>query len=162
MEYSLQKEKYYNLLEPVISGLGHSIVELKGRPVQQQLHINLVIYNNNGVTIGDCADVHRAVMARVEMAEGERDIHLEVSSPGIGRNIKSLDEFEVFAGKSVKVLAGLDEDWIKGIIGGIQGNSADDNGEQIFQLMEKDETGNLVLKREIPVSDIRKAKLEES
>jgi ribosome maturation factor RimP len=41
---------------------------------------------------------------------------LEVSSPGIGRILKSRDEYDIFQGKAVSILTADSTEWIDGII----------------------------------------------
>ncbi len=80
------------------------------------------------------------------MLEDSRDVHLEVSSPGISRNIKTTDEFKIFLGRKVKILNKNDSEWIHGMIDFVDNNSVNlniDNG-----------------KVEISFEDINKAKLE--
>jgi len=153
LEYRLRQEKLYELIAPVIEGLGHSIVDLRSHMVQNQLHVSLVLYNPSGITVDDCAEVYRTALARIEMSEENRDIHLEVSSPGLGRVLKSAEELEVFHGKGIRILAG-GEDWVSGFLGSV------DKG--ILELLEKDESGELSVKARFPVHDIRKAKLDDT
>ena len=154
MEYRLRQEKLYELVAPVVEGLGFRIADLRSHIVQSQLHINLVLYSPEGVTIDDCADVYRTALARLEMAEDNRDIHLEVSSPGLGRVLKSAEELEVFSGRGVQILPMDGEEWISGILGPVNNH--------ILDLLEKDEAGQLKVKAAVPVHNIRKAKLDDT
>ena len=103
-------------IRPVIEGLGIHIVEYKRQVVKGVLHIVLVIYKTGGVTIEDCSEVHNTIMPRIEMIEDSRDIHLEVASPGIGRTLKSTEEFAVFQNLPVKILVKESKEWIQGVI----------------------------------------------
>ena len=103
-------------IPPVIEGLGIHIVEYKRQVVKGVLHIVLVIYKTGGVTIEDCSEVHNTIMPRIEMIEDSRDIHLEVASPGIGRTLKSTEEFAVFQNLPVKILVKESKEWIQGVI----------------------------------------------
>ncbi|MBI9100792.1 MAG: ribosome assembly cofactor RimP [Spirochaetales bacterium] len=154
MEYRLEQEKLYDLIEPVVSGLGFKIVELNSRTVQGRLHINLVLFSPEGVGLDECAKVHRTIIPRLEMAEENRDIYLEVGSPGLSRNIKSAEEFQVFKGRGFRVLTESADEWLGGIIGDI----IDDK----LKVLEINEAGEEVLKVELSVKDIRKAKLDDT
>jgi ribosome maturation factor RimP len=109
-------------IRPVIEGLGIHIVEYKRQVVKGVLHIVLVLYKTGGVTIEDCSEVHNTIMPRIEMIEDSRDVHLEVASPGIGRTLKSTEEFTVFQSLPVKILVKESKEWIQGVI-----EHADDN-----------------------------------
>ena len=146
----LERKKRDNSLidsiEPVIEGLGFSLVEFTSYRNRSNLTINTIIYGENGVTIADCSTVFKTIMPRIELLEDSRDINLEVSSPGITRNIKTVDEFEIFLGKKVKILKKNDSEWIHGSIESVSDNSVNLNND----------------KQTITVSfeDINKAKLE--
>lgn len=155
MDYSLKDEKYYELVLPVITGLGHQIVELKSRIVQRQLHVNLVLYNEKGISVNDCAEVYRTLLPRIEIAAESRDVHLEVASPGLGRNLKSLDEAEIFAGAEAKLLLENEPEWISGILGQINNGFL-----ELLEAQPSPAAGQPAVKQRIPVSEIKKIKLE--
>jgi ribosome maturation factor RimP len=98
------------------------------------------------VSIDDCAEVHRTVLPRLELLLDDRDVALQVASPGIERTMKDPRELEVFAGRGVKILKRDSEDWVAGIV-----RSAD---AQRVELKTADGV------HEIALSDIRKAKLD--
>jgi ribosome maturation factor RimP len=135
-----------NSIEPVIEGLGFLLVEFTSHRNRSNLTINIIIYSKNGVTIDDCSTVFKTIMPRIELIEDSRDINLEVSSPGITRNIKTVDEFEIFLGKKVRILKKDDSEWIHGSIESVNDNSVNLNiKEQIIA---------------VSFIDINKAKLE--
>lgn len=149
MEFADKNGTYYQLLSPVVEGLGFSIVELSAINRQDGIHISLVIYSPAGVTVKDCEKVHRLAAARAEVASDTRDVYFEVSSPGISRNFKHADEFAVFTGHKVKILCDGESEWVHGCI-----ISADAQNVTI-ETIEK--TG-----KKIPYSQIKKAKLDFS
>ena len=103
-------------LEDVVQGAGFSIVELHWSVVKGRTHVNLVVYRPEGVGVDDCAEVHRIVRPRIELLLDDRDVALQVASPGIDRIIKENSEFAVFEGRGVKVLPHTSDTWIAGII----------------------------------------------
>ena len=133
-------------LDPVVRGLGYSIVELSAARRQGVFHVVLVIYRDDGVNVQACADIHRAIYPRLEVLHPDADIQLEVSSPGIYRNFKSPREFAIFAGCRVKLLLEGEGEWRKGIIGTSSGAS-----------VSLDSDGSVV---EVEFAVIRKAKLD--
>lgn len=149
MDFADKSGKYYEILSPVVEGLGFSIVELNAVNRQDGLHIALVIYSPAGVAVSDCERVHRLAQARMEVAGNIRDFYFEVSSPGINRNIKSADEFAVFTGRRVKILPAEESEWIAGTLVNA--------GSEGIEIEINKEAG-----KKIPYSLIRKAKLDFS
>lgn len=149
MDFADKSGKYYEILSPVVEGLGFSIVELNTVNRQDGLHIALVIYSPAGVAVSDCERVHRLAQARMEVAGNIRDVYFEVSSPGINRNIKSADEFAVFTGRRVKILPAEESEWIAGTLVNA--------GSEGIEIEINKEAG-----KKIPYSLIRKAKLDFS
>ncbi len=154
MEYRIEQEELYSLIAPVVIGMGFSIVDLGSRIVQGQLHINLVLYNSGGISIDDCAAVYRTVIPRIEMSQENRNVHLEVGSPGLSRNIKSADEFRIFKGRGVRILLENEDEWISGIIDSAEADE--------LRLLVKENSGNQSLEAKISIMNIRKAKLDDT
>ncbi len=105
-------------VDDLVSGLGFSIVEIAHSVVKGRSHVNLVVYRPEGITIDQCAEIHRTVMPRLELVMDDRDVALQVSSPGIDRVIKDASEYSVFAGKGVRVLRRSTNEWCAGVIVG--------------------------------------------
>lgn len=104
--------------EPLVESLGFSIVELNSATVHGRVHLDLVIHRASGVSIDDCAEVHRLVHPRAEMILDDRDLAVQVASPGIDRVLKDNGEFAVFVGSTVRVLLIGESDWLVGVIQG--------------------------------------------
>lgn len=156
MDFADKKGTFYQLLSPVVEGLGFKVVELTASNRQDGIHISLVIFSPAGVSVKDCEKVHRLAAARVQVASDTRDVYFEVSSPGINRNIKYADEFEVFAGRGVKVLCEGMSEWLHGmIISADAQNVIIETSDTIDNKIEKSE-------KKIPYSQIKKAKLDFS
>ena len=132
-------------LEPVITGMGISIVELKSRRVKSSLQVHLIIYKPDGISVEDCSEVYKTIFPRIELITENRDINLEVSSPGITRNLKRVREFTVFRSKEVKIMVKDKNDWERGVIV--------DSSEEWVRIRRKDE------EKQIAFDNIRKAKL---
>lgn len=144
MKWTLDDSTLYRDLEPIVRGMGYSIVELARKDTKYGLQVRAVIYHYSGVGVKDCETVYRAIMPRIEMLEETENVNLEVTSPGITRNIKNAAEFSVFIDRAVRVLL-ENEEWIEGTIAGA-------HPETVTLYTEDNMT-------EIPVADIRKAKL---
>ena len=156
MDFADKNGTYYQLLSPVVEGLGFSIVELTAANRQDGIHISLVIYSPSGVSVKDCERVHRLAAARAEVASDTRDVYFEVSSPGINRNIKSADEFGVFTGRRVKILCEGMSEWLHGVI------LSADAQNVVIETVETIENKNERTEKKIPYIQIKKAKLDFS
>ncbi|MEW5818486.1 MAG: hypothetical protein AB1798_24235 [Spirochaetota bacterium] len=133
MKFRETEDKLFPVVEPLVSRMGYCVVEIKSRHVENRLQIHLVIHKPGGISIDDCTEVYRAVMPRIEVVENTRDVHLEVSSPGVGRVLKSADEFKVFFGCGIKILINGSDGWIKGTIQGVLNDKmilATENGDR--------------------------------
>ncbi len=146
MEYRDRKSTLLEEIEPVIRGLGYSLVDFTEKRSGNNLNAGIVIYRESGITLDDCTLVHRAVLPRIEMMEETHDVYLEVSSPGMSRNIKTVEELIVFSGRRIKVLLTDESEWITGRISSAEKDS--------LTLKTKDDT--LV----VNYDTIRKAKLD--
>ncbi len=146
MERKNRENSLVNSIEPVVKGLGFSLVEFSSHRNRSNLTINVIIYKESGVNLADCSTVYKTILPRIELVEDTRSVNLEVSSPGLSRNIKTVDEFEIFLGRKVRILKKDDSEWIHGSIESIENNSVNLN----------------VSKETVSVSfaDINKAKLQ--
>jgi ribosome maturation factor RimP len=106
---------------PVLKKTSFSLVELSLYKKKGRSHLQLVAYGKNGITLDDCVSLHKLLFPRLEMSFEQDNIYLEISSPGIGRKIKSNAEYSVFIGRWVGLLLIGEDQWIKGVI-----ESADD------------------------------------
>lgn len=144
MKWTKDDSTLYRDLDPIVRGMGYSIVELARKETKHGLQVRAVIYHYSGVGVKDCETVYRAIMPRIEMLEETENVNLEVTSPGITRNIKNAVEFSVFIDRPVRILL-ENEEWIEGTIVGA-------NPDTVTLYTEE----NMM---EISVEDIRKAKL---
>ncbi len=110
-------------VEPVLSGMGFSLVEMSLGRRKGSTRVSVVIYRQGGVGVDDCAEVSEMVLPRLETIEGMGDVSLEVSSPGIERTLRSPSEYAIFAGRGVRVLAGTETEWEGGIIDTVEGDT---------------------------------------
>ncbi len=105
----------YDDIETLIEGLGFRVVELKAQPIRSALMVSLVVHKPGGIGVDDCATVHRTVLPRLEAVLDRDDIRMEVSSPGIGRKLKSWSEFKAFRDEAM-VLGLTDGSTVSGVV----------------------------------------------
>jgi ribosome maturation factor RimP len=145
--YSEHFEKsIHEAVEPLLTGMGISLVELSTARMKGTTRVAVVIYRKEGVGVDDCAEVSRLLLPRLQTIEGLRDVSLEVSSPGIERTIRHQREYELFRGRGARILAGADTEWFGGIIDRVEGGT-------LWLRKGKERRG-------FALEDIRKARLD--
>jgi len=110
------KIPYFKDCEPLVSGLGFSLVELVIAKRQSSWQVKIVITSDEGVGIAECTKVHRAILPRLEALLDSQDMYVEVASPGLDRILKTAAEFALYRGKRVKVWSSEISDWISGVV----------------------------------------------
>ncbi len=121
MEYiPLDSIPYFSDCNPLVTGLGYVLVDLKVVPQHGSVRVSVVITKPAGdsgtVGVNDCARVHRTLLPRLEAVLDSQDIYMEVASPGMERLIKNPAEFALFAGRYVRVWDNEITDWVAGRI----------------------------------------------
>jgi ribosome maturation factor RimP len=102
----------YRLLEAVIVG--------KREPL-----VHLVIFSQEGISLEDCQRVTRLLGNELDDLFPAR-YRLEVSSPGLEREIKDPEEFTFFRGREAQIRLNQkieEEDLFTGILEGVEGES---------------------------------------
>jgi len=110
---------HYSECAPLVEGLGFYLVELKIIPAKTVTKISAVITAKNpekNIGVEDCAKVHHALQPRLEALLKTEDTAMELTSPGIDRNIKNAAEFSFFIGHMVRVWCRTVNDWLCGKI----------------------------------------------
>lgn len=133
------------LLVTTVSGLGYEVVHVE-LPARGRM-IRLFIDREGGISVDDCAFVsnHLSRVLTVENIDFDR---LEVSSPGLDRPLKSLQDFTRFAGQEAELKLRLPLNGRKRFTGKLMGV------EESTVLLEVE--GNLM---RLPVADLDKARL---
>jgi ribosome maturation factor RimP len=112
---------HYSECAPLVEGLGYRLVELRIVPAKTVTKISAVITAKDpekNIGVDDCAKVHHALQPRLQALLKTEDTAMELTSPGIDRNIKNAAEFELFTGRTVRVWSRTENDWIGGRITG--------------------------------------------
>ena len=114
------------LLEPTVNGLGYVLWDVEYVKEGAEWFLRITLDNEEGININDCEKVHMEISPMLDEADPiEGSYRLEVSSPGIERDLKNpmhynacigwdveVKLFTAFEGrKSIKgILAGYDEE----------------------------------------------------
>ena len=153
MEYiPLDSYPHYAECEKIVSDLGFHLVELKISPQNGLTQILATITGENPqATIGvnDCSRVHKVLLPALEEILGTDNTYMELTSPGMERNIKNAAEFALFIGREIRVYDKNATDWIGGKL------SAADTKSLTLELTKED--GSLEQKK-LSFEDIAKAK----
>lgn len=120
MEYcALDSFPHFTECEKIISPLGYHLVELKLGKRGSTVTISATITGNDpSVSIGvnDCSKAHHALLPKLEELLGTEDTYMELTSPGMERNIKNAAEFALFKGRQVRVWDKTVTDWVGGTL----------------------------------------------
>lgn len=98
------------LINPIIDELGLELVDLALRNEMEGLTLRVIIYREEGVSVGLCAQVSREISRLFEVEDPIASAYkLEVSSPGLTRPLTTSRDFMRNQGRKVKIKsAGLD------------------------------------------------------
>ena len=141
-------------LASLIEPMGYKLVEASRSEHKGTVSLRMLCYKGgDGITTEDLEAIYNVVYPRYSIL-WTRDLELEVSSPGINRNIKDIGEFKIFLGKTVRVYVQSKSSYVVGKI-----EKADDDYLYLSSYLVEDtkEEGEEI---RIEYSDISKAKLD--
>ena len=114
----------FDFLLPVVNQLGYYLWDVEYVKEGSEWYLRITIDSEDGITNDDCEVVHRAIDPVIDEHDPiENSYHLEVSSPGIERVLRTEEHIEAFAGEEVeaKLFAAIDgKKSLRGILGGIE------------------------------------------
>jgi ribosome maturation factor RimP len=119
-------DKIYDLVEPVVADLDYILwgIELVGTG---KVTVRIFIDHENGVSVDDCQKVSRDASAIFDVEDPVMgDYVLEVSSPGMNRQIFNITQAEALIGFSVKAVtisAVESQTKFKGVLAGVDGDN---------------------------------------
>jgi ribosome maturation factor RimP len=97
-------EKITAIVEPIITEMQLELVEVQFRREQFGQVLRLLIDSDSGITIDHCKNVSREVGHILEVEDViDLAYHLEVSSPGLDRPLKTARDFKRCQGKKINV-----------------------------------------------------------
>ena len=150
-----KNSKLFSDVDELVKALALRTVEAVDSVHQGTHHMRVVVYKEDGeVNTDDLAAVYNIIYPRYSVIFGDRDLELEVSSPGLQRTLKDVIEFSIFKGKLVRVYSTSLSSYIVGKI-----ESADDSSVTLLDCTVED-TGEKRDSLTLAFSDIAKAKLE--
>lgn len=97
-------ERVTAIAQPILESLRIELVDIEFRRSGRELVLCLYIDKEGGVTLDDCAEVSRELSAVIDVEDFiPSHYSLEVSSPGLDRPLKKTSDYELFAGRLVKI-----------------------------------------------------------
>ena len=109
-------------LRETLAGLGYELVDLES---SRGGLVRVFIDTPRGITVEDCARVSNH-LTRAFAVEGVEYERLEVSSPGLDRPLKRIEDYARFAGQKASVRLKLPRDGrrrFEGTLAGVDGTS---------------------------------------
>ena len=92
------------LIEPITDSLGYTLWSVEYVKEGSRYILRVTIDSSRGIDINDCEKVHRAIDAPLDEADPiEESYYLEVSSPGVERELTEDWHFEAFRGRDVQI-----------------------------------------------------------
>jgi len=93
-------------IRQILNQEGFELIELVLRGIDSSRIIECYVDRDGGITAGDCAQINRNISDRIRMKYSDVDpdsFRLIVSSPGIGRPLKTEKDFSRNEGKRVNL-----------------------------------------------------------
>jgi ribosome maturation factor RimP len=140
----------WQLLEPVVSGMGYELLEIEYNPSSRHGLLRLYIDQEDGIQLDDCTDVSNQVSALLDVDDPiPGHYSLEVSSPGMDRPLRSIKDFERFTGEIAKLKTAMAINGrrnFKGRLCGIEGDeiNIECDGQQFYLPLASIEKARLV------------------
>ena len=140
----------WDLLEPVVTGMGYELVEIEYNPSTRHGILRLYIDHEDGIQLDDCTEVSHQVSALLDVEDLiQGHYNLEVSSPGLDRPLTSIKDYKRFTGEMVKIKTAMAIDGRRNFKGRLCGVEADEiniecDGQQFYLPLASIEKARLV------------------
>lgn len=91
------------LIETTVSGLGYELVDIEMSPRGRTIRVFIdAPAKETGIDVEDCARVSNQLTRVFEVDNVDFD-RLEISSPGLDRVVKKVEDFTRFAGQDIQI-----------------------------------------------------------
>ncbi len=155
LQKGIEETALFKEYEPLLDAMGVTLVDIHELDRGSGVVLTLVIMaKEEEVSIDHCAAVYRLVYPRRQLQLGERDLQLEVTTPGLQRTIKDVYELGLFTGKRVRVYDADKSAWLSGII-----TEAKDEKLTLDQVFVEDNK-EMIETMVVEFAKIQKAKLD--
>ncbi len=97
-------KKAKEIVKPIVEGMGYRLFDVEFKPERGWV-LRVIIDKIGGVTIKDCEEVSKRISALLDVEDIiPFSYMLEVSSPGLTRELEKPEHYEFFLGRLVKVV----------------------------------------------------------
>lgn len=113
-------ETVAELLRPTVEELGYVLWDVSYAKIGTEYHLEITIDSEEGISITDCEQVHRAIDPILDEADPiEGSYRLEVSSPGIERELRTDAHLEASIGLVAELKFFAAQNGSKSLVGAI-------------------------------------------
>ena len=120
------KETVREAILPTVTELGYRLWDVTYSKIGADYHLEITIDNDEGININDCEKVHRAIDPIIDECDPiEGFYYLEVSSPGIERELRTDEHIAASVGFTVEAKLFVAKDGRKSIVGELRGLDGD-------------------------------------
>lgn len=131
-------ERIKEVVVPILSSMGLELVDLELSGHGGRSHLRIFIDKTGGVKVEDCEQVSRYVGHALDVADPIPNAYLlEVSSPGLDRPLRKVEDYQRSVGKLVRLKLARPRDGAWVVIGRLRSHQADsieikpDDGEPV-------------------------------
>ena len=112
------RETVREAIEPTVTELGYRIWDVTYSKIGADYHLEITIDSDAGIGIEDCERVHRAIDPILDECDPiEGFYYLEVSSPGIERELRTDEHISACIGETVEAKLFAPKDGRKTVVG---------------------------------------------
>ncbi len=120
------KETVREAILPTVTELGYRIWDVQYSKIGADYHLEITIDSDEGIDIEDCERVHRAIDPILDEADPiEGFYYLEVSSPGVERELRTDEHLEASLNERVEIKLFCAVDGAKSFVGELSGFDKD-------------------------------------
>ena len=106
---------------PTVTELGYQIWDVTYSKIGADYHLEVTIDNEDGINIEDCEKVHRAIDPILDEVDPIEDAYyLDVSSPGIERELRTEEHILWGVGQKVEAKLFAAVNGVKSIVGNLE------------------------------------------
>lgn len=151
---SIKENVIFNDIQKLLNPMDISVVEVTKTENGPNVHLLIIVMSKDTeISTSDLAKIYNVIYPRYSVIFDNRDLSLEVSSPGLTRTFKDIFEFSLFVGRSARVYSATYSSYLTGVI-----ESVTDKNVSFTDVIIEDKKENL---KELTLSydEIQKAKL---
>lgn len=112
------RETVREAIEPTVTELGYSIWDITYSKVGADYHLEITIDHEKGIFIEDCEKVHRAIDPILDECDPiEGFYYLDVSSPGLERELRTEEHIAQSVGSRVEAKLFAPKDGTRSFVG---------------------------------------------